>query len=365
MDEVTQYFWAASRCGRVRFLAAPFGYGPRVAAETLADLLEVHIEGWESSVELPASSTEQLKLLLNFGLVDVDARCARSTCKVWIDCIMWLRRSLPKMISGYDMILAEAFFNTRESFLSLPGLEQISPLLTASRTASSRERPPAGEYILVSFGGVETPFTRDVHRWPLPTLVLESLQRSMKDSHDPRKLVCCVPRHLSHELQGAFNLSQISFLSPTHEVFLKLLRGASLYVVQTGLYGPFEAFELQIPTVFCTPFSYTQICQARKYQENGLLGPVPLWADLDEEIGPLHGDIETEEPLCFTRIAQWLEKNLDQNGCRKEFRQWADLVVGSAPVSPDLTAKRSQYGQSRKEFADQYVDVLSRLLCTV
>src|SRR5438094_382156 len=126
MGKLDKYFWTSSRCGRVLFLAAPFGYGPRIAAQTMAGLLKLRIGTWKmNSIGRPERGWA--KLVLNFGVVSPQ-NIDESTFRVWIDCLMWLRGTLPNEVGNYDLLLAESFFNTRDLFLGLPALKQISPL---------------------------------------------------------------------------------------------------------------------------------------------------------------------------------------------------------------------------------------------
>ena len=160
----------------------------------------------------------------------------------------------------------------------------------------------------------------------------------------------------SNQLGALSEMSAVTFLSPDHSSFIQLLKRATLYVVQPGLYGPFEAFERQIPTVFCTPFSYTQILQARKYEDLGLLGEAPLWSELNGVIGPLHGDVGLEEANCFREIADWLRSA--RGRFKGAFHEWAQRVVAGTVVTEDLTSKRSQHARSCSRFSDEYLNEL-------
>lgn len=361
MGGLVRFYQATSGCGRARFYAAPFGHGPRVAAETMAGLLNVRLGEWEESADPRRDTNGTHRVVLNFGAVDACAADDRRAYRVWIDCLMWLRHALPAPVLEYDLILAESFFDLRRAFRGLPQLIQIPPLLGPLPPPS-----PAGadrDFILVSFGGVETPYTQDIHRVLIPAAVLRSLSRAVRERDgDGRRILCCVPPRLGHPLTGLPELDGVRCASPTRKDFLRLLRRASLYVVQPGLYGPFESFGLGVPTVFCPPFSYTQVCQARKYDAHDLLGAVPLWPDLDQEVGPLDGDIEAEEPLCFKLLARWLREQDGSPNLRVHFRRWAEAAVGGAAGLDELTRKRAKYVSARGALTDDYLAVVARRL---
>src|SRR5207253_7153066 len=92
MGKLDKYFWTSSECGRALFIAAPFGYGTRVAAETMAGLLRLRIDRWRLNGNGTVHA-KSVKLLLNFG-VACPVNVSDSTYRVWIDCLMWLRQTL-------------------------------------------------------------------------------------------------------------------------------------------------------------------------------------------------------------------------------------------------------------------------------
>lgn len=301
---------------------------------------------------------------MNFGVEDADAVGQDAAYKVWIDCLMWLRNELPASVLHYDIFLAESFFEIKEELLlGTSQIQIIPPLFSSLRNDQSKLELSRKDHILISFGGIETPFTQDVHRYLIPLLVLKSFIRALKKLQDSRELIVCTPRHLAQRLSGLADLSTIRFLCPTHKQLLHLMEGASLYIVQPGLYGPFEAFERRVPTFFCLPFSYTQICQARKYEEYDLLGKVPLWPYLNEEAGPLYGEIKAEESECFHRIANWLKKHLNQKTYNNDnFLEWAEMSLSGRLISRELTERRSDHVKSCRNYSDKYLDTLAQII---
>lgn len=359
MDLAKPFFWADSTSGRVRFIAAAFGYGPRVAAEVLAEQLQVEIGPWSYSDGASVNGAPPARLVLNFGSEDIITLSRDADHKVWIDCLMWLRKAIPESVKHYDLFLAEAFFVIRDELLSSEHrIEQIAPLYPTAALHSDGKDAADSSHILVSFGGVETPYTRDVHRYTIPTLVLRSIVQAVEESKDPRPIICCSPQHLAGHFARVARSSRVSFKSPDHREFIELLRGSSLYIVQPGLYGPFEAFHLGVTTVSSTPSTYTQICQARAYEENSLLGPVPLWRSLDEEIEQFRGDLDAEEPLCFERVASWLEKVGGEPDTLRAFSEWAGNALKKESVDAGLTLRRAAYARSCRSYGIGFIETL-------
>lgn len=351
MATVIPYYYSHSKCGKVRIIIAPFGYGPRVAAETMAKLLNLTIGEW--NINSTPIKNEKFEVTYNFGVAQpVDE--PETSYRIWVDCLMWLRNKIPKEVADYDLFLAENFFTINPLLVKQmngSNIKDIAPLYslngysTFNKTTGSISKE---RHILVSFGGVETPFTTDVHRFAIPTLVLESLVFASDKLNDKRKIVCCLPSHILKQFQCNPKFSQVRFLSPAHEEFLSILKNASLYVVQPGLYGPFEAFENGIPTVFTTPFSYTQVCQTKAYEEQELTGYIPMWKQLDNEIGNLFGDIENEEEYCFNKISNWIEENIKRDSSNS-YSEWAKYVLKNEVISEQITMKRMNYIKKRRD----------------
>jgi hypothetical protein len=267
---------------------------------------------------------------------------------------------MPKEVVNYDLFLAEKFFKTNPLLFSqIPKSKilDIAPLYSLngySSTTQSSDVKNCQGHILVSFGGVETPFTTDFHRFTIPKIVLESLVSASHKLQDNRNIICCIPKHISKEFIHNMNFSRIQFLSPSHEKFVSMLINASIYVVQPGLYGPFEAFEKGIPTVFTTPFSYTQVCQARAFEGENLMGYIPMWPELNDAIGNLHGDLFKEQADCFEKISFWLENNISENGC-DQYYNWAEKVLKSEIVLRKMTSKRKQYVTELRSIKSDYL----------
>src|SRR5712692_7004028 len=123
---MTPQFSASSLCGRVRFVAAPFGYGPRIAAETLAASLGIKLSTWRNSNVIAEKGSKKDVVIINVGNEGYEVRPSETIFRVWVDCLMWLRTGLPQSVKEYDLFLAEAFFSIRSELAGVPGIEAIS-----------------------------------------------------------------------------------------------------------------------------------------------------------------------------------------------------------------------------------------------
>ncbi len=345
MATLIPYYYSHSNCGKIRIIIAPFGYGPKVAAETMAKLLNISIGEWK--INSTSAIKNKFDVTFNFG-VSQPINEPKTSYKIWVDCLMWLRNKIPKKVRNYDLFLAENFFDTNPSLLSQienSKLKNIIPLYSLNGYSNFNNRliqSNENNHILVSFGGVETPFTTDVHRFIIPEIVLKSLLTASQKFNDKRKIVCCLPLNLLSHFKNTSDFSDVDFKTPNHEEFLKILNNASIYIVQPGLYGPFESFECGIPTAIITPFSYTQVCQTKKYVETELSGYIPMWNQLNTVTGDLNGNIEFEEEFCFQKISNWInENNITSNN--SIYLDWAEKVLKGTIVTTEITLKRMNY----------------------
>jgi len=356
------YCWTSSKCDRVCFLAAPFGYGPRISAEYLASLLKIELRPWKRSSQRPLETHASLRLLLNFEVDTLTITTSRAVFRVWIDCLMWLRSSLPPETSQYDVVLAQSFFPVKPHFLRMPNTKVISPLIKTSHLIG---RPAVAQHsnpIFISFGGIETPYTENVHRYLMQGLVLESVIGAAEKNNDRRRILCCAPSGFCQRMAANSRFSEIHFVSPTHQTYLQLLWSSSLSILQPGLFGPFEAFASRVPTFFSPPFSYTQVCQSRKYEEFGLLGQIPTWRALDKVVGDLVGDVSNEEPVCFQKLSRWLTNDLSRSEHRDAMCLWAQGVLRDSEPCDELTQRRFEYTESCLKLSGNHLRLLSQLL---
>lgn len=359
MEKIIPYHWTDTLCGKARFLIAPFGYGTKVAAENLASKLNLKIGAWKSNDLSASANHNSVKITFNFGVANPGHKHITNSFCVWVDCLMWLRNKIPETVLNYDLFLAENFFAMNPALYEQSSkIEEIPPLLSFNGHPLNSHFNSQG-HILISFGGIETPFTTDVHRYVVPELIMKAIATASEKLRDTRQILCCLPSHISEHFQKNPALSRIQFRSPAHKEFLEILKAASLYVVQPGLYGPFEAFQYGIPTVFTTPFSYTQVCQARRYEQEGICGQIPLWHFLNADVGHISGAIETEENTCFAKMENWIEKYLVKE-CIGSYTEWALKSLSNEAIASGLTKKRKEYSAKCKKKEHQYLCLIKK-----
>lgn len=348
MENVISYYWTTSTCRSVCVAAVGFGYGPRNAAHALAHTLHLNLNQWKTDYDPISDELRRCSVFMNFGVPQLCRPQDWTGLAVWIDCIAWLRKTLPPQIEEYDMLLGESFFSPVVSLSTAQRIEWIDPLLCIVEPhLKNTDCSPAGEnYILISFGGIETPISSDIHRYAVPMMILGALNDAAKKRGDSRKLVCCCPPRIANHLSRDRDLSSIVFTTPNQLQLLQLLRKTSLYIVQPGLYGPFEAFQMGVPTAFTMPFSYTQVCQARAYDKLKLLGNPPLWYDMNNRIRDLEGDVDHEEPACFGEIGAFLTALFAKTDKRNELENWAALALGGNLISSNLIDARAIYASN-------------------
>lgn len=337
---ILPYKWSVSKCGKAYFAITPFGYGTRIAAETMAKLLDLQLSGWAESTNQKESFEKKPILIFNFGVTDDLPVDELPGFKVWVDCLMWLRDRLPENVRKYDMVLSETFFENSLKRYQESYIKHIPPLTYSPDTIAKTDEN--NEIILISFGGVETPFTTDTHRFKVPRQILKSICMALENQSDNRSVICCMPTHLQKELSEGMKLEKVKFCSPSHEQFIQLVKQSSLYFLQPGLYGPHEAFLSKIRTAFVTPFSYTQLCQARAFDRLNLLGEVPLWEELNSRIRTYQGNIESEEMDCFKELSTWLERRIG-NESESIFIDWVKDMLSTNSESENLIRRREAY----------------------
>ncbi len=340
--------WTTTRDGRVRVLVAGFGFGPRVAAETLLAALGLPWNPWRPVDEF--SGPTEVSVVFNFGVREPHRADACARRRVWVDCLMWLRRRLPPAIRAYDLALAEAFFDTRPELCTAgPRVVEVQPL-TPTLALSTRDRPRTPGSVLVSFGGIETPYSCDAHRYGLPGLVLGALARAAAERTPRPRLLCCAPAGVAARLRTIASMGGVRWCSPARAEFSAQLESADAYVVQPGLYGPFEAFEAGVPTALTFPMSYTQLCQAVAFEARGLAAGMPLLAELRAAVGPLTHDFEQEQPRCFARIADWYHTALRDTSIQSTLARWAAAVLAGEATGNAAVPLRSAYARACRAY---------------
>ena len=337
MNPNENFYWTNSTCGNYFFLIAPFGYGPRIAAETLSKKIDCTLNKWQKSNQLPEYVS--CKYLFNFGVSDFNIEIVNCVSKIWVDCLMWMRKGLNKIEISYDYILAENFFGESINELKNDNIIFIPPLSDFNKNAVMKKTL---QKIVISFGGVETPFTTDFHRFFIPFLTLSSAISIFQKYSINYELIVCIPSHLIEQFKSKFDESiNIHFISPSHQEYLKLIDNADKLILQPGLYGPFEAFFKEIPTYFVTPFSYTQLMQAIEFDKNEILSDVPVFDQVKSIAVNFSGNIELEEENCFIELEKCMT-SIGNEQLNYSFNQWMENIVIDKNIA-ELTRKRVDF----------------------
>lgn len=326
------YFWNETPCRRIHILAVAFGLGPRVAAEDLAESMGWELGTWREPLDRDTKIPEA-ELLVNFGVTQEAAK-QPAKLRVWVDPLVWLRRQLPEAILDYDLVLAERFFPAPCLPAQVPTVE-VRPSL--SKLQGRRSHASSGP-VIISFGGVGTPHSTSIHTTEFPALLLRALARA--SSLHNRAVVCCLPEHYLGSLATHAVFPNLSFLSPRRTRLIELLTEASLYVVQPGLYGPFEGFILGLPLVFLPPFSYTQFAQSERYRLEGVLGSVPLLDELADVVGHQRFVFGDEQRTFFSLLESWYGDRGNSHEVATELNDWADKILAFDSLPATLTEHR-------------------------
>jgi len=287
------FYWTTSACGKTLFVIAPFGYGPKIAANTFASSNDISLLKWKMSDSFLFDKSYQK--LVNFGVTEIEFY---AEYKIWVDCLLWFRNDLGSVLEKYDLILAENFFPIPEKYQTNNKVEIIPPLTNFKKNGNDTINSIKGNYVL-SIGGVETPFTTDFHRYFIAKYVINSFAEVLKETNN--KLIVCCPDHISFKLSKMVvdHYDTVEYRTLKHWDYLKLIENAKALILQPGLYGPFEAFYKEIPTYLLTPTSYTQLRQAMSYKENDLIKDIPFLDPMIEATNHFKGNILKEESECF------------------------------------------------------------------
>lgn len=335
------WYWYDSPSCPIRFIAAGFGFGPRIAAENLAYDLGLSIDQWCLAGKETADSNYKPQLLLNFGVTNSDWAAKGIPRKVFVDCLMWLRIQCPRITASYQLVLAETFFPTRSSLREkvIPVID-IKPLISdVGRLVSKTE-----ECLVLSFGGVDTPFSTATHRIEMPLAVIEAFDAAKKRLGINTEIKCFLPEDICSQLARREVLSHVQLRPSDRKFFRATLCRASAYVIQPGLYGPLEAFRLRIPTHFMFPMSYTQCCQLEAFRKRNLHGKAPLLDSMNEVFSKLSADVEISEPPFFGTLEGWWKRNSDLESVRDEINTWAESILKDSTLADeDLTENRYLY----------------------
>ena len=301
----SDYSWFYQEEHYILVVAVGFGWGPKIAAENLLLDMKVVEEDevkWRETGLDELAGLVEVRLLLNFGVLCQipEFDCER---RVWVDCVDWLRTTLPPDIKNYDLLLREAFFPSQPSADKGDPTKwhAVKPLI---RTLPRGEVDP--DLILLSFGGVKTPYSTNVHKLAMPHAFLQGVKACLEQM-PTKRVVAFVPDDLLALCKGDASVehARLELRKAERKGFMEAMQTCSLLICQPGLYTPFEAMEMKVPFVLTYPMSFTQSRQGRKYVEMKVPMCSAPWDEL-ADAGDAE-DIEVIEKAWFVESERaWL-----------------------------------------------------------
>lgn len=328
------YRWSYLDEAGVLVVAAGFGLGPTVAAANLLSGLGLLAENdtldW-SEQALADGGLVKAELLLNFGVtgpLPVEAVKHR----IWVDCVDWLRTTLPARVSSYDLLMAEAFFDcTSGADRGYPARWRVvQPLVRAPRRGAKIDP----DLIAVSFGGITTPYSERVHATEMPMAFLQALCAYL-DATSSKWVEAFLPESLRTAcVEAGIEHKRLNLRSLDRRGFLSAMSRCGLLICQPGLYTPFEALTVRVPFAVTYPMSFTQDRQWSKLRDLGICCCEPPWATVEQP--GASRDIEELEPAFFEMTAEAWRKTPPTLVQDLVARFLADLP--SAPYAPARTA---------------------------
>lgn len=316
------YYWFYQGDHRVLVVAVGFGLGPRVAAENLLLDLKViedrEIE-WHKEGLADMAGLIEVSLLLNFGVIS-ELPDFKPKQRVWVDCVDWLRTTLPQHIKDYDLLLREAFFP------SAPGGDKgditkwhdVQPLIRPP----NRDKHPDADLILLSFGGVATPYSTDIHMIEMPLAFLRGVKQSLHELGNKR-VVAFLPMNLLERCQGNEEVfhERMELRELDRTAFMEAMKRCGLLICQPGLYTPFEAMKMGVPFALTYPMSFTQDRQAAMFLEMEVERCECGWENNKKPNNVISVDIETIEKAWFTNSATAWE-NVSPGDLSNKVKTW-------------------------------------------
>lgn len=265
------YFWFYQSDHRVLVIAVGFGLGPRVAAENLLFDLNIVEDGeiqWHDSGLAEIAGLIKVSLLLNFGVLS-EFPDFQPKQRVWIDCVDWLRTTLPPHVQDYELLIREVFFP------SAPGGDKgdlskwndVQPLIRPPK----RDANPDTDLILLSFGGVATPYSTHVHTTEMPMAFLRGVKQCL-DELGNKRVVAFLPKKLFMRCQGDKRVTHahMELRELDRTAFMDAMKRCGLLICQPGLYTPFEAMKMGVPFALTYPMSFTQSMQVEQFRKMGV-----------------------------------------------------------------------------------------------
>ncbi len=297
------YRWTYLGDPKILITAVGFGIGPRIAAENLLIDLQAAKEGepieWHDAGLKQIVPLLEIKLLLNFGVIKPLPECT-AQYRVWIDCVDWLRTGVPAHVQEYDLLLREIFFP------SPPGGDRgdptkwrdVQPIIHTRKRVSK----PDHNLILMSFGGIATPYSTQVHAVDMPMTFLRGTCRFL-DTTTSQHVVAFLPDSLLEACKYANVEHERLRLRPLDRIiFQEAMSRCGMLICQAGLYTPFEALKMGVPFALTYPMSFTQDRQGARFREMGIECCKIPWTK-NAGIAPHDADIEEIEAKWFEDTA--------------------------------------------------------------
>lgn len=326
-------------------IATPFGYGPAVTADLVAQELICH--GWEcdfiGSAELlalvsspyrkkisvvddrdPAVLRTVLKgydcILSVMNKVAVAVGNERGLYTVYFDTLPWLHSSIPADHRIADCILWPKMAGVEKKITSrikdkvvlLPGILR-----------AQEERRTSDWDTLIDLGGVANPHQDGFERYA------RILAEAVNGLPDRRILITVGKRHqgVVRNLVGNQNVS-VRF-TPYQEHF-RLMQSAKSYLNCGGRLGIMDALSIGLPIALLFPTNLSQVVMGSLLRQYGI--PCLSWDSLGFDEAALHG---VSEERAIASINRWAGIVIRQPALLEQAsRQIRQLLAGPAKTSP-------------------------------
>jgi len=300
--------------------AIAFCYGPAAALSTLIDEL---LKPCGTSFNFDVMATGSTRELLTrdghyLNLIDIDSsdpkalgelnvskydafidvcnpvsyECLRSRGlpTAYVDFLLWMHEGPVAAHFDANLYLAEGYPGTEEwvqlRATEIPNLRVIPPLVHPAHY-----RPTAGT-LLVGLGGLVSDLTPLNAAADYASFVLTALVEALKGSRFKNVTVAC-GEPVVKSIGPRFSNPKLSFVSLSHQDFLKELSSCEAFVSHPGLYAVFEAMIGGVPTALLPASNYTQVLQLRHYRRLGIAAWSFSWEDIG--LSPIpHGLPEPE-----------------------------------------------------------------------
>lgn len=299
------YYWVFIGEHNILIVAVGFGLGPRIAAENLLldlNLAEEYSISWSNGPLNGVNKFGDVNLLLNFGVLS-DLPKIGSNHKIWIDCVDWLRTEIPPHIREYDLLLREAFFpsdhNKKKG--NITKWFDVHPLIRPPK----RNKDIDDDLVLLSFGGVATPYSTKTHCFDMPTAFIKGMSRYLEESQ-AKNVIVFLPQELCEYCESVgIKHQRMELRQLDRKGFSDVITHCGFLICQPGLYTPFEATQIGLPFALTYPMSFTQKKQDEQFKKIGI-NCCQLKKCQNEHIVESGGDIESVESSWFeTSEREW------------------------------------------------------------